>query len=872
MYVFTDFKIYTFCIRLLLTLLLQIMFKDCDISVENVGRVSWLSSRLSKLGIPTYKITNLEKLLIDEQEFYTEEAFAQDEEITRDYLQRIGITSRGVVNQFLALHKELRAQFGYTLTSATNSPIPAYVHDDITPVFAKSQAKYFCNSHPITLSIPLFTSIVHNKVAASARLFLRGHFEITDWRGDLQREYCIIKHCDTTYSLLGSSSPEVVAMHREYEIYQELQKLAKTTSTKSTGCVHCFSAHPGFQYLVLEDFGQDLRGLLKADLRSPQLVLEGIIPAVQALHSHNIMHGDIKPDNILYQFDPSGNCKVKLCDLDCAYYCGVNCPADYLGTQHYTSPEVCLAATQGRTVVASLDKDIFSLGLVLWQVLQRSATPALHCVDPAELEHLYTDQAALDVYLSYAAPYQAILSRVTSLNPTLRPDVSQLWKHIKALSASNIHQNWLNAQTENKFLKHSIVHKLTSLVEKLDTVLQVLEDQFSAFNKSTIELAHSLCSEFLLDNKHGSLLVDMVRATQSAIQHLEPACSRISTCEVQSDVILSNLTAMRTSILTSIEQKLNASESRMTGGVTQLQETVQKLTGNFSKHFKEMESTLTQQFQEQSKLQSSQQEQAMRETSAQVIASVHELHRGLHTLQEEISILKTGQVQLGAHIRTVLHNDLALAEMLQTVLTGRHDIPTYCVMVPIVAKSWNVLNLMRLVRNQYRLFFLCAHTHQIAPCGDKGKGYKIKVPKKWVKAAAPLLQVGLVLLKLGLMAGGIPLPIPDLCSQLKTLEQQAQFLDAAFDLLQNPPGDSIMEEHVMSQKLGELPDIQSKDVRHAEGVEQAYAAIKKTLEDQGVNITLTCGLRKVTDRSGRTGKTAWVLDNDATEQSWRVTQ
>ena len=139
--------------------------------------------------------------------------------------------------------------------------------------------------------------------------------------------------------------------------------------------------------------------------------------------------------------------------------------------------------------------------------------------------------------------------------------------------------------------------------------------------------------------------------------------------------------------------------------------------------------------------------------------------------------------------------------------------------------------------------------------------------------AAPLLQLGLVLLKLGLMAGGIPLPILDLCSMLQNVEQQAQFLDAAFGILQNPPEDSILDkDFVMSHKLGELPNIQSKDVMHAEGVEQSYAAIKSILVDQGVNIPLTCGLRKVTDHSGRTGKTAWVLNNDVTEQAWRDSQ
>jgi uncharacterized protein (DUF2384 family) len=48
---------------------------------------------------------------------------------------------------------------------------------------------------------------------------------------------------------------------------------------------------------------------------------------------------------------------------------------------------------------------------------------------------------------------------------------------------------------------------------------------------------------------------------------------------------------------------------------------------------------------------------------------------------------------------------------------------------------------------------------------------------------------------------------------------------------------------------------------------KAYETIREVLIAQGHNIALTCGLRQVT--CSRTGRTAWVLDNDATERAWR---
>jgi hypothetical protein len=60
---------------------------------------------------------------------------------------------------------------------------------------------------------------------------------------------------------------------------------------------------------------------------------------------------------------------------------------------------------------------------------------------------------------------------------------------------------------------------------------------------------------------------------------------------------------------------------------------------------------------------------------------------------------------------------------------------------------------------------------------------------------------------------------------------------------------------------------QANQLQLQEGSRKAYETIREVLVAQGHNIALTCGLRQVT--CSRTGRTAWVLDNDATEQAWR---
>lgn len=92
--------------------------------------------------------------------------------------------------------------------------------------------------------------------------------------------------------------------------------------------------------------------------------------ALQFLHSKNIMHRDLKPDNILFRKHMRGM-EVKVADFGLAKYCN---PQDeffkhgYLksqvGTKAWTAPEVF----QGKY---SLKADVFSMGTIWHGILER---------------------------------------------------------------------------------------------------------------------------------------------------------------------------------------------------------------------------------------------------------------------------------------------------------------------------------------------------------------------------------------------------------------------------------------------------------------------------------------------------------------------
>jgi serine/threonine protein kinase len=502
----------------------------------------------------------------------------------------------------------------------------------------RSGTLYASNDVPIT-DIQELHNTQPGLRAASVRLMLRGEFRTPDSAGVIHMYRCVIKCASHAAGVVPSVTNR---LRREHAMYQEAQRLA---STVGTGCVRCYSLDPTGLYMVLEQHGTDLRALLNADLRSPQMVMEGIVSAVHALHSVNIMHGDIKPGNLLVQLTLQGHYIVKLCDLDCARKVGEVCEAVTLGTKHYLAPEVRVAAaSRTGTVCASTAVDMFALGLVLWQVMKRCPTAALDCDSEARLDQLQSDQVQLNAHLLY----RDFMERVEAL---------------------------------------------------------------------------------------------------------------------------------------------------------------------------------------------------------------------------------------GRHNSSVLVDNAALNNMVQTLIAGTHIIPALAIVLPEVSTSWeSVKHPMRLLRNQFRLYFLCSHTKQIAPCGPQGKGYRIQVTKQWVQDAAPVLRVGLVLVKVALLASGMPLPVPDLCSALADGTKHYKYLDIALQLLKCPPnlGDAeyVMQTTLDSVEAYNVNDLLSDQsaadpisaLQLQEGSRKAYEAIREVLVAQG-HFALTCGLRQVT--CSRTGRTAWVLDNDVTERAWR---
>jgi serine/threonine protein kinase len=159
------------------------------------------------------------------------------------------------------------------------------------------------------------------------------------------------------------------------------------------------------------------------------VVLAQAARALALFHSHGWVHRDVKPANLLVRSDGS----VALADVGCARKHGAidQLPAGTVtGTPRYAAPE------QSEGAAADPSADVYSLGVVLWQML--CGAPPFPGESTGELlaQHLLAPVPELPRHL---AGWQRLLDAMLAKHPRQRPaDGAAVLEQLRHMQRSNL--------------------------------------------------------------------------------------------------------------------------------------------------------------------------------------------------------------------------------------------------------------------------------------------------------------------------------------------------------------------------------------------------------------------------------------------------
>lgn len=163
------------------------------------------------------------------------------------------------------------------------------------------------------------------------------------------------------------------------------------------------------------------------------LLLKTLSMSMKRVHSVGIVHGDLKPDNILISETRGGKMVCKIIDFDDSYFSqNPPLPENTVGTEPYWSPELALYKISNDKTKANLitcKADIFALGLIFHQYCTGGKFPDLK-------GHTYAYQAVCAGEIIKADTMieplylQEIINHMLLLNPSERLDSDTLFAHL----------------------------------------------------------------------------------------------------------------------------------------------------------------------------------------------------------------------------------------------------------------------------------------------------------------------------------------------------------------------------------------------------------------------------------------------------------
>jgi serine/threonine protein kinase len=171
-----------------------------------------------------------------------------------------------------------------------------------------------------------------------------------------------------------------------------------------------------------------------------ELFAKTLVLCVRELHIEDIVHGDLKPDNVLAESKPAGLVS-RLIDFDEAYVSGSPLGALIVGGDPvYYSPEL-QRYVDGREDLApslSVKSDIFALGLLIHRLFVGSLPSVDGGTGDSHARRILTNgRVELTEIPSLPGEFNRLLRRALAPDPADRPDIEHLARALGLPSIDN---------------------------------------------------------------------------------------------------------------------------------------------------------------------------------------------------------------------------------------------------------------------------------------------------------------------------------------------------------------------------------------------------------------------------------------------------
>ena len=259
-------------------------------------------------------------------------------------------------------------------------------------------------------------------------------------------EFFMKEFLSPKYPVPGApGSPDTLAeKHRQCELFERRDRALMSEVNKKTApggnlvrTVDFFRQGTRY-YKVTEKIstsGLHVSDIAKLPPNERTLILRTLCHSVGILHQLNIVHGDLKPDNILISRTTASKYTTKLIDFDDSYFVG-DPPGreDIVGDQAYFSPELASYIRSDDSInVTQLtaSSDIFTLGLIFSEYL----TGTFPKYDARRYRYAWLavlEGAPLTLRKRDTLPHIAsLISKMLASRPEARPTIQDVFEELK---------------------------------------------------------------------------------------------------------------------------------------------------------------------------------------------------------------------------------------------------------------------------------------------------------------------------------------------------------------------------------------------------------------------------------------------------------